>query len=271
MKIPAERLYSVAEKIFSETPVQIGEEKKVKMFNRGAYLAGGAIVNTLLGSEPNDYDIFFRDKDLALDFARAAVRGLPVTASVVQVNDKVDRVVLEANFSTINRILKADKKNELSFVSNTALSYKNKLQVITAFIGEPEDVFKFFDYEHCKVYMDFNIVEEKFVVGDEQTISAILTKDLIYTGGSKYILSALMRSQKFAKRGWSMKLSSALRLSKGLGEIDLTNKKELKEQLISFYGLSDAADDLLNQATRLDDFSSIDFDKLITVLEGVYK
>jgi hypothetical protein len=165
------------------------------------YLAGGAIVDTVLGITPQDYDIFCVDQ-----------------ATVDVISDRLPKTIA----------LKSWTDNAMTF------EYRGKVfQVVTRFHGEPSRVFTTFDFEHCKAFYR-PAQGELFYYED-----LIVNKKLRYTGEKdEYTLNTLKRFGKYTSRGWTPDNESVIRLHKACAKKDLDDPEEFKKQICGFYGSS---------------------------------
>src|SRR6202000_1614307 len=90
------------------------------------YVAGGAIVNLVLDTAPEDYDLFVEDQETADLFKAVCSLASPPE----------------------NAELLANTQNGVTFKLRTG----EVVQVITRFVGPPSRVFESFDYVHCKCF-----------------------------------------------------------------------------------------------------------------------
>jgi hypothetical protein len=183
-------------------PLQVEVRKNV-------YIAGGAIVNFLLGVPVADYDLFIVE-DAVRDSMRAWFKEQ------------------EWNDESRGWRIKAMTENGVTLDFGGDLIY----QVVTRFTGKPERVFKSFDFEHCKA---FYVPASQHYHANEDLI---LNKKLVYTGDDDYPLNTMKRLIKFIRRGWDIDNENVLNLAKKMSRTNLDDPAVYKEQTIGFYGSS---------------------------------
>jgi hypothetical protein len=113
------------------------------------------------------------------------------------------------------------------FLSANAITLANGIQIVTRFIGEPEEIHKFYDFVHCTCYWKSWDGE---LVLPAASLEAILTKELRYVG-SLYPLCSIIRIRKFVARGWQINAGQILKMCMQLNAMDLTSIKVLDDQL----------------------------------------
>lgn len=215
-------------------------------------VSGGCITSLLLGEEVNDYDIYFKDKTIInslidyyinifndinktdwnyskkfnciYKFKNESI-GLNVESlSFEEFKNKVDIV----NAISSRGIIDNKNKYQPICITSNAISLTDKIQIITRFYGEPEEILSNFDYIHTNNYFDYNL---KQLVLKQEAIESILTKQLVYVG-SKYPICSLIRSRKFINRGWFISAGEYLKMSFQINKLNLFDINILKEQLI---------------------------------------
>lgn len=243
------------------------------------FLAGGAITSTLNKEHPKDYDLFCKNAGLTLSLVKSILKvaGLNEFAESfcivdIEGNPKLKRIVSDGDFGKVNEMLKSSKcgKQCLVFVSDTAFTFNNGVQLITSYIGEPAEVFKHFDFLHCMCYMTTNILaDDPEVHFKKGALEAWASKTLVYNEGSDHLITSYIRSVKFASRGWNVPLDTILHIIKDLNKLDLTSKEVVRYQLMGIYGISQQLDEFLDKATDITDFSKLNFNKLVKLVEGL--
>lgn len=195
-------LIEINDLLVAALPIELRDE-----FIKDAFIAGGAIVNLVLGETPNDYDYFVKTAEL---------------------NKKL-KDHFNVNPITPHYLVKAITENGITFelLTNEKLV---DIQIITRFIGPIERVFTSFDYEHCKAYFDLhthNLYYKK---------SIIMNKELIYTGKDGYPVNALKRLVRFVRRGWKPNNETIINLADTISALDMKCPAVRSNQLIGFYG-----------------------------------
>lgn len=230
------------------------------------YLAGGAIVSAIDGKPPKDLDLFFITPDIAASvFAKireVIKKQLPqvemtFTIEADTTEPELFRGTTEADLGAINTKLKTlGADYPIKYVSKNAVTFKNGIQFITRFIGEPKKVFTTFDYEHCKVYYKLSAVDSGNLVFEGQSAEAIATRNLLYSGDSRFVCSALYRLSKFVKRGWKVTPQVFLRLLESATKINWTSIESVEEELNGFYALTPAdIDYIVKELKQKENFS----------------
>jgi hypothetical protein len=113
------------------------------------------------------------------------------------------------------------------FLSTNAITLSDKIQLVTRFFGEPDELHKNYDFVHVTNY--WTSWGNKLVLRPE-AIEALLAKELRYVG-SKYPLCSIIRTRKFIRRGWSINAGQYLKMVMQLHGLDLNNIDVLEEQL----------------------------------------
>lgn len=114
-----------------------------------------------------------------------------------------------------------------TFLSANAITLSNGVQLVLRFIGEPDEIHKFYDFVHCTSY--WNSWDGNLVL-PAAALEAILTKELRYVG-SLYPLCSIIRIRKFVARGWSINAGQILKMCMQLNDLDLKNIGVLDDQL----------------------------------------
>ncbi|MBT7350628.1 hypothetical protein HN803_07665 [candidate division WWE3 bacterium] len=151
----------------------IADEKIEKIISHG-YITGGCIPSMLIGEWVNDYDIYL----------------------ISEKHAKAVRRFFQQRFDTGNKY----EKYNVSLITENSINLTDKIQIITKFVGVPDQVIHKFDWAHIKSVYD--IGSEKLELC-ENIFQLLMEKELVYTG-SEYPLSSLLRTRKFIKKGWSI-------------------------------------------------------------------
>lgn len=222
------------------------------------FVAGGAITSMLLGEEPNDYDVYFTNPEVAKDIAEYYLKQInPAFDCEVTINpviDHVDRVkVMIKSAGLVGEALDVDqyryfegqsdqsiakyfqnftKKDvadyKLANMTSNAISLNGGIQLILVFCGLPKDIISFFDYTHTKNYYYYF---GKNLELNPEALECILAKELKYSG-SKYPLCAMFRMRKFIQRGWTITAGEMFKIGYDVSELNLNDVDVLREQLI---------------------------------------
>ena len=119
------------------------------------------------------------------------------------------------------------EKHHPIFMSANAITLAGKIQLITRFFGEPEEIHGNYDFIHCTCsYKSWDNELEL----PQEALESLITKELRYVG-SLYPLCSIIRIRKFVARGWSINAGQILRMVFQCGELDLNDINVLEDQL----------------------------------------
>lgn len=113
------------------------------------------------------------------------------------------------------------------FITSNAITLSNKIQIVTRFYGEVNEIHKNYDFAHCtcawsswdnKVFLPVKALE------------CIINKELYYIG-SKYPLCSIIRTRKYIERGYHINAGQYVKMCMQLNELDLKDVRVLEEQL----------------------------------------
>lgn len=231
---------------FEDFTSSIKDEKVKDAVEKNTIITGGCIVSYLSGEEPNDFDIYFRDKETCQLVAEYYVKEWQASGedSDVKVESEYNRVrikipsrgVLARNKKDIYTLgdseepkFEHDSKGyEPVFLSSNAITLSNKIQLVIRFFGEADVIHKTYDFAHCTNHWDSKTGKLKL---RKAALESILSKELIYTG-SLYPVCSVIRLRKFISRGWAINAGQILKMLLQISELDLTNPKILEDQLV---------------------------------------
>jgi len=236
------------------------EDEEVRLLIKKNYIiTGGAITSLLLGEEPNDYDIYFRDYDSAKKIAEYYVKKVQpangkVTALVDPRNTTNDRIRINIKSAGIIRgeddkcedydyfettdgsgvssylnkkAVKGKGAYEIAMITSNAVSLTDSIQLIFRFVGSPAEIHKNYDFVHVTNYF----TEDEGLVINPDALEAIMSKTLRYIG-SRYPICSMFRTRKFINRGWTVNAGEMLKIAWDINGLDLKNKDVLYDQLI---------------------------------------
>lgn len=113
------------------------------------------------------------------------------------------------------------------FLSTNAISLSHKVQLVTRFYGEPDQIHENYDFVHCtNYYTSWN----GNLTLRPAALEALLARDLRYVG-SRYPLCSLIRIRKFIQRGWRISAGQFLKIAMNLQAFNLSDIAVLKDQL----------------------------------------
>jgi hypothetical protein len=214
-------------------------------FKNSVFIAGGAVSSGLSGDSTNDYDLYFKNTEIALAVIdklagsqitsdATALRRTSVvpyhkgTFSLEFLSATLDPEWLEGFQRRV-----ASKKNSLiRFLSPNALtiapvSVDAPVQLVTRFIGYPDQVLESFDFAHCHFY--YNPSNET-IKGSVPALLSLATRQLNYQG-TLFPLTSMIRSVKFVKRGWRMSATQYIKLVANINTIDWNDVEQVADQL----------------------------------------
>lgn len=229
----------------------IKDEKLQDMVRLNTIITGGAIYSLFVNEPPNDYDIYFRTPEVAAAVAEYYIGKLPkgketpnVSVSICDgdVNVKIESAgivksegttvdddgIQEQVYHKVKGVAGNTTSYDVAVITSNAISLTNKIQLITRFCGEPDEIHKNFDYVHATNYWTS---WEGFVTLHKAALESMITKELKYVG-SLYPLSSIIRMRKFINRGWRINAGQIVKICYQLSLLDLNDLTVLEEQLI---------------------------------------
>ena len=155
------------------------------------------------------------------------------------------------------------------FLSSNAITLSNRIQLIMRFIGEPEEIHKYYDFIHCTCY--WKSWDSELVL-PPAALEAIITKELRYSG-SLYPLCSIIRLRKFIARGWTVNAGQILKMCMQVSQLDLTKIDVLEDQLTgvdAFYFLQIIEQLRKKQADEGTTGQSIDGSYIMTIIDRLF-
>lgn len=251
-------------------------------------VSGGSIVSMLLKEEVNDYDVYIKDMDVLIDLTKYYTNNFSDiiildgrkrdeyfsncrTEGVYKIaidNLKSDQVKLFFEDRTGGKrvdenYVNKDNPNYIPlYFSPNAIALSNKIQIVTRFHGNNEEIHKTFDFIHATNYFTF----DDGLVTNKEALESIITKQLKYQG-SLYPLTSIIRMKKFIKRGWNINAGEILKIMFQISELDLHDYNVLEEQLI---GVDVAYFGMLIKILREVDKDKLTSQYLNTIIDKVF-
>lgn len=229
-----------------------------------AIVTGGALVSLLTGEPVNDYDVYFRTKEACIRVAEYYVQkwndahpDKPVTLRVCEETGKVDCFVRSKGIADeaeidVNEIAynfdateeedeavgieaeheeipedNSKEKYRPRFITSNAITLTDKIQIVTRFYGEVEEIHKNYDFAHCTCA--WSSWDNKVFL-PEKALECIINKELYYIG-SKYPLCSIIRTRKYIERGYHINAGQYVKMCMQLNELNLKDVKVLEDQL----------------------------------------
>lgn len=237
-------------------------DEKMKLRNDiiGSYIVtGGAITSLLQGYEPNDFDVYFSNTQVAEKVAKLYIEKFSSTDKVSKIetrvigNEQVQIYIKSAGVVSEGTDLKSyeyfesmtpsqmqkyfkeqidkekntEKKYKIAYMSSNAITLTDDIQIVLRFVGAPQDIHKNYDFIHCTNYY----TEATGLVVNDAALLSILSKELKYVG-SKYPVCSMFRLKKFINRGWTITAGEMLKIAYDISKLDLNNVEVLQEQLV---------------------------------------
>jgi len=116
------------------------------------------------------------------------------------------------------------------FMSSNAITLSNRVQIVTRFYGEPDQIHENYDFVHCTNYWRSWGSDQDSLTLKPEALEALITKELRYVG-SKYPICSLIRVRKFVGRGWTINAGQILKMAMQVSKLDLTDWRVLRDQL----------------------------------------
>lgn len=204
------------------------------IIKENAYITGGCIPSMLIDEFVNDYDIYF------------------------YIKEDTEKV---KNYFENSHTKNKDDKFHVKLITENAINLFDKIQLITKFVGTPEEVTHKFDWQHIKSW--YSCKEEKLYLTPD-VYQLVVEKELIYTG-SDYPLSSLMRLKKYIKKGWNVSNTTILHIA--LDIVASFNKMEAERQ---FEQAKYGREQLEKIRRKIKDMCQEEFDELIETSEKRY-
>lgn len=219
-----------------------------------AIVTGGAIASMLIDEPVNDFDLYFRTKETAVQVGQYYVAKFNATGHNLQLSVEEDRIRIVTengkrgetagdvrtlqDSAEIEDVYEETEKLALNtvdekpqyrpvFLSTNAITLTDKVQIILRFYGEPDAIHENYDFAHCTNYWT---AWDSELVLRQPALEALLARELRYVG-SKYPVCSVMRLRKFIKRGWQINAGQILKMMMQVSALDLTDPKVLEDQL----------------------------------------
>lgn len=215
-------------------------------------ITGGAIVSLLTGDTVHDYDVYFRDKESLVKVAEYYIKkwnqaGHKRSAELrIDDHERIKCFISSAGIASEaddKEILLDEMEDDKSieneedpekpkyrpvYLTSNAITLSDKIQIVTRFYGEVEDIHKNYDFAHCTCA--WSSWDNKLSL-PQKALECIINKELYYIG-SKYPLCSIIRTRKYIKRGYTINAGQYLKMCLQLNELNLHDIETLKDQLV---------------------------------------
>ena len=241
----------------------IDNEDVKKAISENTIITGGSIVSLLTGDTIHDYDVYFRTKESCITVAKYYVekwnKDHPDKLVFLEADESTEKIRCfirskgiadekEVNISDISynfdstseedELLGIEHENQGDndtskekyrprFITSNAITLSDKIQIVTRFYGEVEDIHKNYDFAHCTCAWsswDNNLFLP------EKALECIINKELYYIG-SLYPLCSIIRTRKYLERGYHINAGQYVKMCMQLNELDLSDVNVLEDQL----------------------------------------
>lgn len=282
----AKTIKRILNKKHDEFVESIKDEEIKKLVKKNSIITGGAIVSMLLDEPVNDFDYYFTDKETTLKVAKYFVDEFKKDGDLnIHVQDDEGRIKIIVQSKGVagepeEHEYDDDMPEELTeeeqeepnnykpvFLSTNAISLKGKIQLVTRFYGDPDEIHENYDFIHATCYWRS---ENNHLSLPREALEAILTKELKYAG-SKYPLASIFRTRKFIERGWTVNAGQYLKMALQLNELNLYDPKTLEEQLtgVDFAYFQMIIRDIKEKQEEDENFK-VDNNYLMTVINRIF-
>lgn len=177
------------EKFIAFLPEQFREE-----FRKQSFIAGGAVYSYLNNIPANDYDFFLKSEELANNIREFFLSKL--------CGESRDGKIINTYYNERHVII---TDNAISFNTN---SFDNNIydwQIVTKWVGEPQDVIAEFDFKHNMLFWDANELLEHNVQFAPNNTQIYYKKQLLFNEDrARDISGILLRIPKFIECGFTI-------------------------------------------------------------------
>lgn len=176
------------------------------------YFAGGCFASMFHQETVNDYDLYFSNRAVAHHFFEKFRNSESPT--------------YVGKTYTIESSSVTDRAITLFVYMTGSTNHPIRLQLITKYVGTPEEVTSGFDFVHCMSYFKW----DRGLVLQEEAISF---RQLIFNKNAVTPLNSIMRIHKLCSRGWHIKGEEILKLGESISRLNFKDSELMNS--ISFY------------------------------------
>ena len=187
-----------------------------KLASVNAFIAGGAISSLFTDRPINDFDIFFKTNEIEeiVDYFKKTTNWKPEFVSSLTHTYKNNKPIAF---------------NDPCDYGKTIVIGDMKIQLVSAFFGDPQTIFNSFDFHCCMGAFMFKHNEFKF---DPYFITDNMSRTLRYNyEGAANALTTLFRVEKYKKYGYTLPFEELMKIILAIKKIKLNTMKEMKEFL----------------------------------------
>ena len=232
----------------------VTDDEVKKVIKNNVIITGGAIVSLLTREEPHDYDIYFRDKDSCVKVSeyyvdlwnsthpdknqallkieedgrvKVFIQSEGVAEDDSTEDSTFDDIEQDESIEDEQSVENDKKKYRPVFLSSNAITLSDKVQIVTRFYGEVEEIHKNYDFAHCTCAWSSWNNELNLPV---KALECIINKELYYIG-SKYPLCSIIRTRKYIERGYTINAGQYVKMAMQLNDLNLNDIATLEDQL----------------------------------------
>lgn len=187
---------------------ELPEEYQEMIKHYDCWLAGGAVLSLVIGSEINDYDIYFKTKYDAFDFFEE-LGGLRWTTIT----------------SITNKSIVCHKYHSGKMIVFNLIIFK--------YFDKAQDIFDSFDFTCCKAAW----TGKKFIY-DPHFMADVASRLIVYTPSFRYPIASLLRVYKYQNKGFTISRNEMLKIIFMITQHPVDSLEALEEELGSIYGIS---------------------------------
>lgn len=188
------------QRLYNELPSQYRD----MIQHYDCWLAGGAILSLVVGSEINDFDLYFKTKYDAFEFYEE------LNGTLISVTDK--SIVVKRH------------NNGKTYIFNL---------IIFKYFDYAQDIFDSFDFTCCKAAW----TGKKFIY-DSKFMPDVASRRISYTPSFRYPIASLLRVYKYQKKGFTISRNEMLKIIFMITQHPVDSIEQLEEELGSHYGVS---------------------------------
>ena len=303
----AKTIKSVLCKKFRAWLESIEDEPLRQLAAENSIITGGSIASMLIGEKVNDYDLYFRTKEVAEKMAKYYVDqfkknptpkfagGGEVTITVWVTEDRVKIVVKSAgiageeandNYKYFEQIQDPESIDAAEYVEDVTKAVddakdKTKKPFRPIFLStnaitladDIQIVIRFWG-EPDQIHENYDFIHCTNYWTSWDNHLELRPKALeallareLRYVGSKYPVCSLIRTRKFIKRQWVINAGQFLKMVMQVNDLDLTNLSVLEDQLT---GVDAAYFEQLVQALRERDPERVDKAYLVEIIDRIF-
>lgn len=247
----------------------IDDESVRQGLKENVIVTGGCITSMLLNEDVNDFDIYFKDSNIAKRVAEYYTKDEMGDYDMIIEGPNDDYFVEKGRvkiFLKSRGILNKKKKDVMKYepvyFSSNAITLSDKIQLIMRFTGSPEEIHSNYDFIHVTNYW----TSKTGLVVNKEALVSILTKELVYRG-SRYPICSVIRTRKFIKRGWTINAGQYLKMAFQINDLNLNDPRVLEDQLV---GVDSAYFEALIEKLNDKNYQDLSGDKICEIIDEIF-